>query len=180
MCGSIRAYGGEPGAGGGAGVGTADSPRPGHDRRDRLRVHRYARDPPPGQPGAGRERERPNQAQHARGDGRGDAARAGPLHAVHPLNRRALTMSLITVLSPVAELRAATTAIPRLPADLRGLTVGFLDNTKHNYDRLVEGIGEALKARHGVARVVHLRKANAATGAGHRILEELAKDGDLR
>ena len=52
-------------------------------------------------------------------------------------------MSLITVLSPVAELRTATTAIPRLPADLRGLTVGFLDNTKHNFDRLVEGIGES-------------------------------------
>ena len=50
-------------------------------------------------------------------------------------------MSLITVLSPVGELRTATTAIPRMPADLRGLTVGFLDNTKHNFDRLVEGIG---------------------------------------
>jgi len=30
-------------------------------------------------------------------------------------------MSLITVLSPVGELRTATTAIPRMPADLRGL-----------------------------------------------------------
>ena len=88
-------------------------------------------------------------------------------------------MSLITVLSPVAELQTATTAIPRLPADLRGLTVGFLDNTKHNFDRLVEGIGLILKERHGVERVVIRRKANAATGAAPEIIEALAKECDL-
>ncbi|HKW94777.1 MAG TPA: hypothetical protein VJX92_23025 [Methylomirabilota bacterium] len=88
-------------------------------------------------------------------------------------------MSLITVLSPVAELRTATTAIPPLPADLRGLTVGFLDNTKHNFDRLVTEIGEVLKERHGVERVIIRRKANAATGAAHEIIAGLAKDCDL-
>jgi len=88
-------------------------------------------------------------------------------------------MSLITVLSPVGEVRTATTAIPPLPADLRGLTVGFLDNTKHNFDRLVSGIGEVLKERHGVKRVVILRKANAATGAAHEIIEALSKECDL-
>lgn len=88
-------------------------------------------------------------------------------------------MSLITVLSPVGELRAATSAIPQIPADLRGLTVGFLDNTKHNFDRLVTGIGEALKERRGVGRVVIRRKANAATGAAPEIIEALAKECDL-
>jgi hypothetical protein len=88
-------------------------------------------------------------------------------------------MALVTVLSPVGELRTATTAIPPLPADLRGLTVGFLDNTKHNFDRLVTGIGAALKERHGVARVVHLRKANAATGAAPEIIEALGKECDV-
>jgi hypothetical protein len=88
-------------------------------------------------------------------------------------------MALITVLSPVGELRAATAAIPPLPSDLRGLTVGFLDNTKHNFDRLVAGIGEMLKERHGVERVVIRRKANAATGAAPEIIEALAKECDL-
>jgi hypothetical protein len=88
-------------------------------------------------------------------------------------------MALITVMSPVGELRTASTAIPRMPADLRGLTVGFLDNTKHNFDRLVEGIGLLLKQRHGVERVVIRRKANAATGAAHEIIEALAKECDL-
>ena len=88
-------------------------------------------------------------------------------------------MALVTVLSPVGELRTATTAIPPLPADLRGLTVGFLDNTKHNFDRLVGGIGLALQERHGVARVVHRRKANAATGVAAEIIEALAKECDV-
>ena len=47
-------------------------------------------------------------------------------------------MPVITVLSPVGELRAGSLAVPALPASLRGLTVGFLDNTKSNFDRLVE------------------------------------------
>ena len=51
-------------------------------------------------------------------------------------------MAKITVLSPVGGQRGATTAVPALPDDLRGLTVGFLDNTKHNFDRLVEGMAE--------------------------------------
>ncbi len=88
-------------------------------------------------------------------------------------------MATITVLSPVGERCAATATLPALPRELRGLTVGFLDNTKHNFDRLVEGMGEALKARFGVKRVVHARKANAATPAAREIIEALAKDCDL-
>ena len=88
-------------------------------------------------------------------------------------------MSLITVLSPVGELRPATTAIPPLPADLRGLTVGFLDNTKHNFDRLADGMGQVLKERFGVRQVVHMRKANASTAASREIIEILSKQCDL-
>jgi hypothetical protein len=88
-------------------------------------------------------------------------------------------MARVTVLSPVGQVRASDTRIPALPRDLRGLTIGFLDNTKHNFDRLVEGMGEILKARHGVARVVHRRKANASTGAAPEIVAALAKDCDL-
>ena len=88
-------------------------------------------------------------------------------------------MATITVLSPVGGQRAATTAVPALPGDLRGLTVGFLDNTKHNFDRLVEGIGAVLVERFGVKRTVHMKKANAATAASHEIVEAMAKECDL-
>lgn len=88
-------------------------------------------------------------------------------------------MARITVLSPLGSQRAAATAVPALPSDLRGLTVGFLDNTKHNFDRLVEGMGAVLVERFGVKRTVHVKKANASTPAAHEIVAQLAKDCDL-
>lgn len=88
-------------------------------------------------------------------------------------------MGRITVLSPVGELRAASLVVPALPGDLRGLTVGFLDNTKSNFDRLVAEMGTLLTERFGVKRIVHRRKANASTPAAREIVEGLAKDCDL-
>lgn len=88
-------------------------------------------------------------------------------------------MTTITVLSPVGERRQTTLSVPRLPGDLRGLTVGFVDNTKHNFDLLVREMGALLKERFGVAAVVHRKKANASTAASDEIIEGLAKDCDL-
>jgi hypothetical protein len=88
-------------------------------------------------------------------------------------------MATVTVLSPVGELRAASLVVPVLPGDLRGLTVGFLDNTKSNFDRLVTEMGAMLVEQWGVKRVVHRKKANAATPAAREIVEGLAKDCDL-
>jgi hypothetical protein len=100
-------------------------------------------------------------------------------YAVVEQEERSVDMANSTVLSPVGELRAATTAIPPAPVALRGLTVGFLDNTKHNFDRLVEGIGEVLRERFGVSRIVHVKKANAASPAAHEIITGLLKECDL-
>ncbi len=88
-------------------------------------------------------------------------------------------MTMIRVLSPQGEPRAATQAVPSLPRSFRGLTVGFLDNKKHNFDRLVLEMGEIMVARWGVARVVHRQKANAATPAARDIIEALAKECDV-
>lgn len=88
-------------------------------------------------------------------------------------------MTTITVLTPEGERPQATLAVPPLPSDLRGLTVGFVDNTKHNFDLLAQEMGEVLKERFGVKAVVYRRKANAATAAADEIIEGLAKDCDL-
>jgi len=88
-------------------------------------------------------------------------------------------MGTITVLSPVGESRKATRTLPALPADLWGLTVGFLDNTKPNFDRLVGEMGRALQERFGVKEVVHRRKANASTPAPPELVSLMAKDCDL-
>jgi hypothetical protein len=88
-------------------------------------------------------------------------------------------MARITVMSPIGEMGDGTVAAPPIPTDLTGRTVGFLDNTKTNFDRLAAGIGELMRARFGVAKVVIRKKANAATPASPEILAEMAKECDL-
>lgn len=85
----------------------------------------------------------------------------------------------IRVLSPVGEVRRQVLTAPALPSDLTGKTIGFLDNTKTNFDRLVTDMGGLLRERFGVKAIVHRKKANAATPAAPEILEELAKACDL-
>ena len=88
-------------------------------------------------------------------------------------------MSKIRVLSPVGVAAAEAFTVPALPQTWAGLTVGFLDNTKANFDRLTSEMGELLRAQHGVAKVVHRRKANASTPAAPEIIVEMAKECDV-
>jgi hypothetical protein len=88
-------------------------------------------------------------------------------------------MAHIRVLSPVGVVKAQTVAVPSLPQSWSGRTVGFLDNTKSNFDRLTAGLGELLRERYGVKAVVHRRKANASTPAAPEVIAGLAKDCDV-
>jgi hypothetical protein len=88
-------------------------------------------------------------------------------------------MPRVSVVSPVGERRRASVEVPALPDDLRGLRIGFLDNTKTNFDRLASEMGAILTARFGTAAIVHRRKANASTPAAPEIVAGLVKDCDL-
>jgi hypothetical protein len=88
-------------------------------------------------------------------------------------------MARIRVLSPVGVAAAEGFTVPALPREWTGLTIGFLDNTKANFDRLTAEMGELLRANHGVAKVVHRRKANASTPAAPEIIAAMAKECDL-
>lgn len=88
-------------------------------------------------------------------------------------------MARIRVLSPEAVVARQSMAVPPLPRDWRGRTVGFLDNTKSNFDRLTGGLGDLLRERYGVAAVVHRRKANASTPAPPELIAELSKACDV-
>jgi hypothetical protein len=88
-------------------------------------------------------------------------------------------MAKVRVLSPVGVAAAEAFAVPTLPRDWSGLTVGFLDNTKANFDRLALEMGELLRSSHGVAKVIHRRKANASTPAAPEIIVEMAKECDV-
>jgi hypothetical protein len=88
-------------------------------------------------------------------------------------------MASIRVLSPVGVVASQAMEVPRLPREWAGRTVGFLDNTKSNFDRLTNGLGELLRERYGVRAVVHRRKANASTPAAPELIAELAKACDV-
>jgi hypothetical protein len=88
-------------------------------------------------------------------------------------------MAKIRVLSPVGVVAGEGFIVPALPQSWSGLTVGFLDNTKANFDRLTADMGELLRANHGVARVLHRRKANASTPAPPELIVEMAKECDV-
>ena len=63
-------------------------------------------------------------------------------------------MTRLRVLSPVGDTLRENVTVPGLPTSLSGLTVGFIDNTKHNFDRLADEICGILRERHGVKTVV--------------------------
>ena len=88
-------------------------------------------------------------------------------------------MARIRVMSPVGDVLQERVAVPPMPVDWRGRVVGFVDNTKHNFDRLAADLGTLLQERYGVRAVVHRRKANAATPAAPELLAELSKECDV-
>ena len=88
-------------------------------------------------------------------------------------------MSRIRVLSPVGVIKSQSMVVPPLPREWAGRTVGFLDNTKSNFDRLTAGLGDLLRDTYGVKAIVHRRKANAATPASAELIAELSKECDV-
>ena len=83
-------------------------------------------------------------------------------------------MGRIRVLSPVAHSKVSQSAPLPLAADLGGKTIGFLDNTKANFDLLLRRMEALLRERHGLAGAVFQRKLNAATPASPEVLAALA------
>ena len=81
---------------------------------------------------------------------------------------------MITLLDPTAEdVPEELATAPRIPS-LSGATVALLDNTKHNSDRFLAGIGDGLVRHYGVAKVVHRQKANANSPAPPDLLDDVA------
>ena len=67
----------------------------------------------------------------------------------------------------------------RPPLDrLAGKVIGFIDNSKPNFNFLVEDLAQMLIEKHGVARVVKRRKRSASQGAPDAVLNELVGEAD--
>ena len=87
-------------------------------------------------------------------------------------------MATIRVLSPVVDSKVSQTAPLPLPGTLAGKRVGFLDNTKANFELLLRGLEAHLRERWAVADVRYERKANSSTPAPAEVLTRL-QDVDL-
>ena len=83
------------------------------------------------------------------------------------------------VYDPTAPGPQATQDLRRALGDLNGKVIGFIDNTKPNFNLLARDLGELLQSRYGVKTVIQKRKRSVATSAPDEVLDELARDCDL-
>ncbi len=71
--------------------------------------------------------------------------------------------------------KAKIAPAPR-PMDLAGKVVGLLDNTKEQADVIMQTIADALRERHGVARVLIRRKEHYSKPASVELIDEMARE----
>ncbi len=83
------------------------------------------------------------------------------------------------VYDPTAPSPEATQDLRRALGDLKGKTIGFIDNTKPNFNLLARDLGDLLQSRYGVKTVIQKRKRSVATSAPDEVLDELARECDL-
>jgi len=67
----------------------------------------------------------------------------------------------------------------RLLKSLSGAVVGFIDNSKPNFNNLIDELSEALIRDHGVKAVIKRRKPMASIPASAAIMKELVEQCDL-
>ncbi len=61
---------------------------------------------------------------------------------------------------------------------LAGKTIGFIDNSKPNFNYLVEDLSQLLMEKHGVKAVVKQRKRSASQGLPEAAMNELVAQTD--
>ena len=61
---------------------------------------------------------------------------------------------------------------------LAGKTIGFIDNSKPNFNYLVEDLSRVLMDKHGVKAVVKQRKRSASQGLPEAVMNELVAQTD--
>lgn len=74
--------------------------------------------------------------------------------------------------------QAVSNAGPGLKS-LAGKVVGFIDNSKPNFDNLIDAISRTLIERYGVREVITRRKPMASVPATAAVMQELVDRCDL-
>ena len=79
-------------------------------------------------------------------------------------------------IDPTAGGGKAKIALAPRPMDLAGKVVGLLDNTKEQGETILQTIGEALRERHGVAKVILRKKEHYSKPATDALIAGLAQE----
>ena len=88
--------------------------------------------------------------------------------------------STVTILDPVAPAGVAAAERMFEPlATLHGKVVGFIDNSKPNFNLLADDLATLLTTKYGVARVVRHRKPTASVSASREVFADIQKQCDL-
>ena len=83
------------------------------------------------------------------------------------------------VYNPTAPGPDATQNLRRTVGELSGKVVGFIDNSKPNFNLLVDDIAALLTSHYGVKTIVKRGKRGASMPATSQVIDELAQDCDL-
>ncbi len=86
---------------------------------------------------------------------------------------------MMEILDPTSDPGSRTIEYAPRPRSLQGKRVGLVENTKFNSDRLLQKIGDILKAEYGAAETRMWRKHNASVPAHAEIVEELRRSCDV-
>ncbi|HEX2825879.1 MAG TPA: hypothetical protein VHP37_06005 [Burkholderiales bacterium] len=84
----------------------------------------------------------------------------------------------IAVYDPVAPCLTQPRQLRKALGAVAGKTIGFIDNSKPNFNHLVEDVSQFLLEKHGVASVVKRRKRSASEGAPEAMMKELVEQVD--
>ena len=82
-------------------------------------------------------------------------------------------------IDPTAGGGKAKIALAPRPMDLAGRVVGLLDNTKEQGELILQTLGDALRERHGVARIVIRSKEHYSKPATPARIDEMAKEVEV-
>ena len=85
----------------------------------------------------------------------------------------------ISVFDPTAPYRTAEQHERRTLDGLKGTVIGFIDNTKPNFNHLVDDLAGVLVGKHGASSVVKRRKRAATVAVEGEVIRDLAERCDL-
>lgn len=88
-------------------------------------------------------------------------------------------VSTLEICDPRAPSARDEAVLPKALGGLAGKVVGFIDNTKPNFNYLVDDLAEVLMQQYGVRRVHKRTKRLQSIPAPEAVISELAADCDL-